>query len=205
MTTALERLKARLGENANFSVLPTPRTDKTDRTHAKVSPPDGDDQPQTTFDSFVSPYPRESKRITIPLPEGSKASNHELPSRVESDPATVAHERRLVEEDLRAEGTSLARELAKLRRELPVKPPAKPASQVEERWRKWAREYREIRPLPGCPSEPCRCGDRVYFRLSPRAPWRCRSCERVDTRMMKSARWWLVPAPRTTTTTKEPT
>jgi hypothetical protein len=106
----------------------------------------------------------------------------------------------LAVEDLRGEGTTLARELARLRRELPVKPPNKPPTQAEQRWRRWAQGYNEIRPTPGCPSEPCACGDRVFFRLGHDQPWRCRTCERADARL-RVQRCWIAPAGTATTTT----
>jgi hypothetical protein len=117
--------------------------------------------------------------------------------------AYFAAQERLLVDALKAEGATMASAARAMRRALPVPPPKKPPTQQEQRWRRWAAGYlREIRPLPDYPSEPCVCGDRVYYRLGREAPWRCRTCAHVDAK--RRVEWWVAPPPRTATT-KEPT
>jgi hypothetical protein len=102
-------------------------------------------------------------------------------------------ELRIVEEDLAAEGTSLAQVEREMRAGLPVKPQRKPPTIEEQRWRRWRIAYREVYPLPGVPAAPCStCDERLYYRTSRGAPWRCHRCERPNAQV-RVDRWWIVP------------
>jgi hypothetical protein len=51
---------------------------------------------------------------------------------------------------------------------------------------KYLLEFTPIAHL-GTPTKPCQyCGDRVFYRLKPGAPWFCRTC-----RPSGNAGWWM--------------
>lgn len=97
----------------------------------------------------------------------------------------------IIVEDLRAEGTTLARVTREMRRRLPVKPKQR-ASGDEARVSRWARGgAAEFIPTPDTPTEPCSvCGDRVFHFHIRRGVWMCRTC--TPPNALYRARWFFL-------------
>ena len=99
---------------------------------------------------------------------------------------------RIIEEDLRAEGTTFAKVERGMLARLPVK--RRKPTEAALRQRQFNTLYmREFTPGADTPAGPCLiCGDRVSHKLASNSPWRCRSCEMPNARL-EVHRWFVAP------------
>jgi hypothetical protein len=157
VSSALDRLKAKLDETRFFYVPADPPL-------TELTEPSPDEHQESGLQSAVGSVSSVSGGLA------DMQKNHH------ADPEGRApHNRGLSPRRWREDGDST---------EVPLPPTDRtdrtPRSMnARLRVAEWAQGYlAEVTPADGTQAAPCgTCGDRVFYRLAKRSPWRCRTCE----------------------------
>jgi hypothetical protein len=172
--TALDRLKEHLASRQdggqNFETPTTDALPKLPEPSGQDSSPD-ERQSKVYFGSFGRPR-------VVDIPEfqaASRGTEDALTPELDGEDA----------ESWDAQYPSTAKTAKRLR-----------LTAAAWRQRRWNAAYlREFTPGSDTPAGPCRCGDRVFYKLADASPWRCRSCEPVNARV-EIHRWFVASAAR---------